>query len=531
MERMSTLDAGFFFVEDENTPMHVGSVAVFDGPPPSYGDVVRLLAARLSDVPRYRQRVRTVPLHLGRPVWTDDPHFEILYHIRHSAVPGPGGAEQLRNLAGRVFAQRLDMTKPLWEMYLVEGLRESRWALISKVHHCMIDGVAGADLTATLLQASPDERIPAPLPWTPALEPSTTDLLVDGVRDVVRTPLRQLARVPSLAGNLLSGAELMAYGRGLPGTARRLGRRTHSSLNGPSGPHRRWEWTQASLSEVKGIRTALGGTVNDVVLAAITRGFRDLLAGRNELIEGQVVRSLVPVSVRSEAERGVLNNRVSAVMVNLPVGQADAEQRLQRIREQMDDIKNTRQAVGAQALTELAGFAAPTLLALGSRLSFRFPQPLLQTVTTNVPGPRVPLFMLGRRLVELHPYVPIASNIRTSIGIMSYLDQLNFGINADFDGVPDINVLRDGIRAGVDELLALAAAGAPEPIAAKVTAKAGPRSPTTAPRAPAKATKTPSANGPGPSEHTPAQRTTARPKAAEPGPVKAGPAKTRRPTS
>jgi WS/DGAT/MGAT family acyltransferase len=531
MERMSTLDAGFFFVEDENTPMHVGSVAVFDGPPPSYGDVVRLLAARLSDVPRYRQRVRTVPLHLGRPVWTDDPHFEILYHIRHSAVPGPGGAEQLRNLAGRVFAQRLDMTKPLWEMYLVEGLRESRWALISKVHHCMIDGVAGADLTATLLQASPDERIPAPLPWTPALEPSTTDLLVDGVRDVVRTPLRQLARVPSLAGNLLSGTELMAYGRGLPGTARRLGRRTHSSLNGPSGPHRRWEWTQASLSEVKGIRTALGGTVNDVVLAAITRGFRDLLAGRNELIEGQVVRSLVPVSVRSEAERGVLNNRVSAVMVNLPVGQADAEQRLQRIREQMDDIKNTRQAVGAQALTELAGFAAPTLLALGSRLSFRFPQPLLQTVTTNVPGPRVPLFMLGRRLVELHPYVPIASNIRTSIGIMSYLDQLNFGINADFDGVPDINVLRDGIRAGVDELLALAAAGAPEPIAARVTAKAGPRSPTTAPRAPAKATKTPSANGPGPSEHTPAQRTTARPKAAEPGPAKAGPAKTRRPTS
>ena len=477
MERMSTLDAGFFFVEDENTPMHVGSVAVFDGPPPSYGDVVRLLVARLSDVPRYRQRVRTVPLHLGRPVWTDDPHFEILYHVRHSAVPGPGGPEQLRNLAGRVFAQRLDMTKPLWEMYLVEGLRDGQWALISKVHHCMIDGVAGADLTATLLQASPDEGIPAPVPWTPAAEPSTADLLVDGVRDVVRAPLQQLARVPSLAGNLLSGTELMAYGRGLPGTARRLGSRTHSSLNGPSGPHRRWEWTQASLSEVKAIRTALGGTVNDVVLAAITRGFRDLLAGRNELIKGQVVRSLVPVSVRSEAERGVLNNRVSAVTVNLPVGEPDAKQRLHRIREQMDDIKNTRQAVGAQALTELAGFAGPTLLALGSRLSFRFPQPLLQTVTTNVPGPRVPLFMLGRRLVELHPYVPIASNIRTSIGIMSYLDQLNFGINADFDGVPDIGVLRDGIRTGVEELRALAVASARPPTPAKATAKAGPRAP------------------------------------------------------
>ena len=501
MERMSTLDAGFFFVEDENTPMHVGSVAVFEGPPPSYGDVVRLLVARLDDVPRYRQRVRTVPLHLGRPVWTDDPHFEILYHVRHSAVPGPGGAEQLRNLAGRVFAQRLDMAKPLWEMYLVERLRDNEWALISKVHHCMIDGVAGADLTATLLQASPDAAIPAPPPWAPAADPSTAHLLVDGVRDVVSAPLRQLARVPSLAGNLLSGKELMAYGRGLPATARRLASRAHSSLNGPSGPHRRWEWTTASLSEVKAIRTALGGTVNDVVLAAVTRGFRDLLTGRDELMEGQVVRSLVPVSLRTEAERGVLNNRVSAVMVNLPVGQADALQRLQRIREQMDDIKNTRQAVGAQALTELAGFAAPTLLALGSRLSFRFPQPLLQTVTTNVPGPRVPLFMLGRRLVELHPYVPIASNIRTSIGIMSYLDQLNFGINADFDGVPDISVLRDGIRAGVDELLAHAA---------PAVTRAPSAAPAKATRAPAKAL--PAEPGP---------------RKANPG--KASPAKARRP--
>jgi WS/DGAT/MGAT family acyltransferase len=285
---------------------------------------------------------------------------------------------------------------------------------------------------------------------------------------------------------------------------------------------------------VKAIRAALGGTVNDVVLAAITRGFRDLLAGRNELIEGQVVRSLVPVSVRSDAERGALNNRVSAVTVNLPVGQGDPKQRLQRIREQMDDIKNTRQAVGAQALTELAGFAAPTLLALGSRLSFRFPQPLLQTVTTNVPGPRVPLFMLGRRLVELHPYVPIASNIRTSIGIMSYLDQLNFGINADFDRVPDINVLRDGIRAGVDELRAhaLTATRALAPTPVKAGAKAGRGAATMAtPRATANATKTASANGPSRSEHPRAKRIPAKPGSAEASPAKASPNKTRRPTA
>jgi WS/DGAT/MGAT family acyltransferase len=468
MERMSTLDAGFFFIEHENTPMHVGSVAVFEGPSPSYGDLVRLLVAKLPYVQRYRQRVRTFPLHLGRPVWSDDEHFEILYHVRHTAVPAPGGAEQLRNLAGRVFAQRLDLTKPLWEMYLVEGLADDRWAIISKVHHCMVDGMAGWDLAALLLDASPDAEPPPPNTWTPAPPRSTTGMLIDGLRDVVTAPLQQLARVPALTGSLLNRQQLMAFGRGLPTSARLLAGRTARSLNGPSGPHRRWEWTQASLSEVKIIRNAFGGTVNDVVLAAITRGFRDLLIGRDELVAGQVVRSLVPVSVRTRAERGTLNNRVSAVLVNLPVGEPEPEQRLMRIREQMDDLKNTRQAMGAQALTELAGFAAPTLLALGSRLTFRFPQPVMQTATTNVPGPRIPLYMLGQRMVEIHPYVPIGNNIRTAIGIFSYLDQLNFGINADFDSVPDIGILRNGIRAGIDELLEHATA---PPRAAKKRAK------------------------------------------------------------
>jgi diacylglycerol O-acyltransferase len=454
MERMSTLDAGFFFMEDDNVPMHVGSVAVFEGPPPSYGDVVRLLVGKLPQVPRYRQVVRTVPLHLGRPAWVDDEHFEVLYHVRHTAVPSPGGPEQLRNLAGRVFAQRLDLAKPLWEMWLVEGLREGRWAIISKVHHCMIDGVAGWDLAAALLDLSPDAEHPAPASWTPEPAPSTAWMVVDGLRDSLAAPLQQLARVPALARNLPTRQEVFDFARGLPGTVGRLASPGARSLNGPSGPHRRWEWAQASLSEVKLVRKALGGTVNDVVLAAVTRGFRDLLAARGELAGTQVVRSLVPVSVRAETERGVLNNRVSAVLVNLPVSEPDPVRRLERLREQMDDLKTSRQAVGAQGLTELAGFAAPTLLALGSRLTFRFPQPLMQTVTTNVPGPRFPLFMLGRQLIEMHPYVPIASNIRISVGILSYLDQLYFGINADFDAVPDVGVLSRGIREGFDELVA-----------------------------------------------------------------------------
>jgi diacylglycerol O-acyltransferase len=485
MERMSTLDAGFYFSEDENTPMHVGSVAVFEGPPPSYGDLVRLLVAKLLHVPRYRQRVRTIPMHLGRPVWTDDPHFEILYHVRHTAVPAPGGAEQLRNLAGRVFAQRLDLAKPLWEMYLVEGLADGRWAIISKVHHCMIDGVAGWDLAALLLDASPNAEPPPPTTWTPAPPPSTAELLADGLRDVVGSPLRQLARVPALATSLRNGRELLAFGRGLPTTARRLGGKAARSLNGPSGPHRRWEWTGAGLGEVKRIRAELGGTVNDVVLAAVARGFRDLLAGRGELVAGQVVRSLVPVSVRADAEQGTLNNRVSAVLVNLPVGEPDPRRRLHLIRDQMDDVKNTRQAVGAQALTELAGFAAPTLLALGTRLMMRFPQSVMQAATTNVPGPRTPLYLLGRQMMQIHPYVPIGNNIRISIGIFSYLDQLNIGVNADFDAVPDIAVLSAGIRAGIDELLEQVApvpqesGTVPKPRAAARTAVPGKRASTT----------------------------------------------------
>ena len=457
MERMSALDAGLFFMERDNVPMHVGWVAVFEGPRLAYGDLIRLLVSKLPQVPRYRQLVRTVPLQLGRPAWIDDEHFEVLYHVRHSAVPVPGGVEQLRNLAGRVFAQRLDLAKPLWEMWLAEGLQGGRWALISKVHLCMIDGVAGWDLAAALLDTTPDAEHPGPGPWVAEHAPSTAWLVADGLRDALAVPLQQLAHVPALARNLPTRQEALDFARGLPGTVRRPASPAARSLNGPSGPHRRWEWTQASLAEVRRVRQVFGGTVNDVVLAAVTRGFRDLLAARGELSGTTVVRSMVPVSVRAEHERGVLSNRVSAALVDLPVGEPDPLRRLTLLREQMDDLKSSRQAAGAQTLTQLAGFAAPTLLALGSRLTFRFPQPLMQTVTINVPGPQFPLYMLGRQLTEIHPYIPIASNIRISVGILSYLGQLNFGINADFDTVPDIGVLTKGIRGGFDELAAHAA--------------------------------------------------------------------------
>jgi WS/DGAT/MGAT family acyltransferase len=453
MERMNTLDAGFYFVEHENVPMHLGSLALFEGPAPDYADVVQLIAAKLPLVPRYRQVVRTSPLQLFRPVWVDDEHFEIGYHVRHSAIPPPGGETQLRNLAGRVFAQRLDRARPLWEAWFLEGIEGGRWAIISKVHHCMVDGIGGTDLMTVVFDISPDAVRPAPESWEPQPGPSVLGVLADGVRDTVTWPLRQLAGVPGVMSQQLGGpADLLGFGRGLTGSARRLAAPSARSLNGPIGPHRRWAWTTVSLTAVKQIRQARGGTVNDVLLAAITRGFRDLLEARGELADGLVVRTLVPVSVRGHDEHGLVTNRVSAVLANLPVGEPDPVLRLALICEQMDDLKRTDQAVGAQILTGMLGFAAPTLLALGSRAAFRLPQPLIQTVTTNVPGPRFPLFILGRRMERAYPYVPIGDNLRISVAIFSYLDTISFGITADYTAVPDLDILTAGIGAGLADL-------------------------------------------------------------------------------
>jgi WS/DGAT/MGAT family acyltransferase len=456
MERMSTLDAGFFYVEHENVPMHMGSLALFEGPAPAYDDLVKLFASKLPQVPRYRQIVRTTPLNIFPPAWADDEHFEIGYHLRHAGVPPPGGDKQLRDMAARVFAQRLDRSRPLWETWFLEGVEGGRWAILGKVHHCMVDGIGGTDLMTVMFAPNDESQVPAV--WEPEPGPSVVNQVADGVRDVITWPVRQLAGAPDAVRQWLGGPnDLLGFGRGLSGSARRLAAPAVSSLNGSISPHRRWAWTTASLSEVKEIRSALGGTVNDVLLAAITRGFRDLLEARSELADGVVVRSLVPVSVRGQGERGLVTNRVSAVLANLPVGEQDPTRRLALIRDQMDDLKTTHQAVGAQILTGMLGFAAPTLLALGSRAAFRIPQPLIQTVTTNVPGPRFPLFLLGRRMEASYPYVPIADNIRSSIAIFSYLDRFLFGITADYDAAPDVEVLAEGIGSGLAELASLGA--------------------------------------------------------------------------
>jgi len=454
MDRMSPLDASFLHIESAVSQMHIGSIAAFEGPPPTYDEFEAMVAGKLPAVPRYRQKVRFVPLQLGRPVWVDDPHFNLGYHLRHTALASPGGDRELRNLVGRVMSQQLDRHKPLWEMWMVEGLERGAWAMISKVHHCMVDGVAGTDLLTIVLDAEREPSPPLPDTWQPEPEPPNTRLVVDAVRDLVLSPyeqfraLRSATRAPRQALGQLG--ELARGVRAWTGVARPT---PTTSINGPIGPHRRWDWARTTLADVKTVRNAFGGTVNDVVLTVLTRGFRDLLLARGENVDGRVVRTLVPVSVRTPGERGTYNNRVSAMIAELPVGLVDPTTRLQSIREQMDGLKESKQAVAGEMLTSLSGFAPSMLLALGTRVAMRIPQRNINTVTTNVPGPQQQLFACGRVMLEAFPFVPLASSVRVGVAIFSYYGMLNYGVTGDYDCATDIAVLCSGIEAGMRELL------------------------------------------------------------------------------
>lgn len=462
-DRMSPLDASFLHVEDEITHMHIGSIALFEGPMPGYERFVAMVEGKLHLVPRYRQVVRTVPLELGRPVWVDDPHFQIGYHIRHTALPRPGGEAELRRLVGRVMSQPLDRRKPLWEIWVVDGLGDGRWAMVSKTHHCMVDGVSGTDLLSVIMDHSPDEAAAEPAPWSPESAPAAPGLAVEAVANLVRSPYEQLralratTRVPRQAVKQLGDVT-----RGLRSMTGVVSRTPSSSLNGPIGPHRRYEWADATVDDIKVVRKGLGGTFNDVVLAAITRGFRDLLLSRGESVD-RVVRTLVPVSVRPRdltgraVGDGSLENKVSAMFPALPVGIDDPAERLAAISAQMDGLKESRQAVAAEALTSLSGFAPPMLLSLGTRLAARSQAGRnLNTVTTNVPGPQQPLYAAGRRMLRSYPYVPLAAGVRVGVAIFSYDGQVCFGVTGDYDTAPDIDVLCAGIEAGMAELVEVA---------------------------------------------------------------------------
>jgi diacylglycerol O-acyltransferase len=455
MQTMSPLDASFLHVEDAVTHMHIGSVGIFEGPPPGPGDVRAAIAQRLPLVPRYRQKVRFVPLALGRPTWVDDPHFNLEYHVRRTALPAPGGEQELRNLVGRVMSQQLDRAKPLWEMWVAEGLDDGRWALISKTHHCMVDGVSATDLLSVILSSERATVTPAPESWRADPEPSGPGLIAHALARRTSSPYEAARGLLSMARGPRRVAQQVAEAtRGLANLRSLLTpAASGSTLNGPIGPHRRWDWARARLPEVKQIREAHGGTINDVVLAAITNGFRALLLSRGEPVQGRVIRTLVPVSVRAENERGTYNNKVSAMFAELPIEIEDPVQRLGAIHEQMQDLKRSGQAVAAERLTALSGFAPAMLLAVAGRVGTRLPQSAINTVTTNVPGPQQPLYLAGKRMLEAFPFVPLGGHVRVGVAIFSYDGGINFGVTGDLDTAPDIDVLCRGIEAGVAELL------------------------------------------------------------------------------
>ena len=454
MDRMSPLDASFLHIEGPVSHMHIGSVAVFEGPAPPRVDVEAMVAGKLPAVPRYRQKVRFVPLELGRPMWVDDPHFNLGYHLRHTALPAPGGDDELRNLVGRLMSQQLDRTKPLWEMWIVEGLEDGHWAMVSKVHHCMVDGVSGTDLLTVVLDHDPSPARPEPDAWEPAPEPSDMQLITDALRERVISPYEQVRSLRSgLRGPRAVRNQLRDVGKGVLSLVSAVRGAPQTSLNGPIGPHRRWNWARSTLADIKIVRTGLGGTVNDVVLTAITQGFRDLLLSRGESVEGREVTTLVPVSVRTQGERGTYNNRVSAMFAGLPVGIGDPVERLTSIRQQMDGLKESKQAVAGEVLTSLTGFAPPMLLAVGTRVASRASQRNVNTVTTNVPGPQFPLYIAGRQMLEAFPFVPLAGGVRIGVAIFSYNGMMNFGVTGDYDAAPDIAVLCRGIEDGMGELV------------------------------------------------------------------------------
>jgi len=457
-DRLSGLDASFLALERIETPMHIGSLAILEGEPFfaaggrfRLADVRRLVESRLSLIPRFRKRVMEVPFGIGRPVWVDDERFDIGYHVRLTALPEPGSRAQLLALFERVEAQLLDRSRPLWELWFVEGLERGNVAVIQKTHHALVDGISGVDVATVLFDFTREPTVPDAPEWTPAPPPTPQQLLVDTVveelgglvrvgrevAEILQVPKRALGQLADLGRSMATFAE----GRLL---APRL------SINQPVGRHRRFLGVRVPLHDVKTVRRVYGGTVNDVVLAGVAGGLARLLDARGELHPHLIVKVMCPVSVRVEEEHLALGNRVSALVVPLAVGQPDPVSRLASIQAATRDLKERHQAVAAETLVGLTQYAAPTLLGLAARAAHR--QMLFNLVSTNVPGPQVPLYCMGAEMLEAYPMVPLSRNLGLGIAILSYCGTLYLGLLADRDTFPDLDILATGIRESFTEL-------------------------------------------------------------------------------
>ncbi|HEX8120212.1 MAG TPA: wax ester/triacylglycerol synthase family O-acyltransferase [Solirubrobacteraceae bacterium] len=475
-DTLSVLDTSFLNLESGTTHMHVGGISIFDGPPPDCDELFAHIESRLHLVPRYRQKLAEPGFQLGRPMWIDDPCFALDYHVRHTALPRPGGRDKLRQLAARVFSQQLDRTKPLWEMWFAEGLEEERWAIISKAHHALIDGMSGVDLLGLLFDATPEPREvdPPERPWQPRPAPGRAELVAEAGVDAATRPLRIAARALGAVRSPQRTAASVAEGaKGIRDllVGPMLSPAPNVPLNQSIGPHRRVEWTTFALDDFKAVKNALGGTVNDVVLTVVAGALREWLQSHGTRTEGLELRAMVPVSVRGEGEKNQFGNRVAAMRAPLPVYAADPVERLRLVSASMQDLKASKQAVGAETLANLQEFAPPTLLALGSRINFS--TRLFNTVVTNVPGPQFPIYMLGREMTEMIPLGFLAAGHTVFFAIMSYNGKLAIGLLGDRDTMTDLDAIAAGLRTSLDELKRAAGIQPPPPTpAAKRRARA-----------------------------------------------------------
>jgi diacylglycerol O-acyltransferase len=464
---MSPLDAAFLQIEDAEpqASMAIASAAVFDGPAPTAAEFAELIAGRLPLIPRYRQKARQVPLDLGPPVWVDDPTFDLAYHLRRTVAPAPGGDAELAATIGEIMSERLDRDHPLWEYWIIEGLARRRWALLSKIHHCLADGVSGTALYQVILDPTPQPRPPAPDAWRPGPEPSDLALITTALRDLALVPWNQLRLVAGLLRHPTAALgrawDVARGGWALTGAAVPA---RPSSLSGPVARRRSYAFSRGRLADVTAVRKAFGGTVNDVALAAAAGGFRALLLARGETPHPDTVRTLVPVSVRLPTADDTPDNRVSLMLATLPLQIADPVARLAAVSRQLLGLKDAHEAEAGAALVELAGAEPFPASAVPVRAMARLAQRSVVSVTTDVPGPRAPLFMLGRRLREIVPYVPIGSTMRIGVSIFTYCDRITFGVTGDAETVPDVDVLARAIADDLAELAAQARRGNPDPL-------------------------------------------------------------------
>ncbi len=468
-QKLTPLDASFLYLETPRTHMHIGGVATFEHSPLGtgralYDGLAKAVAARLDLMPRYRQKLAFVPLSLDTPVWVDDPDFDMTNHLLRAALPRPGGATELQDFIGRVFSRPLDRRRPLWEIYIVEGLSGGRWALLTKSHHAMVDGISNLELATLLLDVDPESgRQPFGVSrWEARESPTSVGLLINSLRERVTRPVRVLSAARAVAGQpgRLAHA-LRDTASGLASMAEHMGA-PKSPINGKTGAARSFAYSRFPLEDFRTIKTAFGGTINDIVLAVVAGGLRHFLVTRgvDPDDEHEVLQALCPVSIRDSSERTALGNRLAMLLVKLPISEADPQRRIAAVRSTVDALKARKQAVGADFLLNLAGFAPSTLHAMVARASLR--QIAFNLIVTNVPGPQFPLYCQGAKLVEFFPIAFLYDGQQLAVAIFSYLGQLNFGYLVDAQGVPDVEVFAECVEEGLRELVEAARAASGE---------------------------------------------------------------------